>query len=248
MNLLFLDTETTDLEQRRLVQLAYKRYGSDDVFNGMFKPPISITPGASEQNHIVDEDVENSPIFKDSEYAKHLQDILKDHILIAHNAAFDTEVLRNEGVETKMYICTQKVAQSIFDDPAMEKFSQQYLRYYLKLYKTEPEKRYIAHDAYGDIMVLEKLFTYLFTKMQQDSGLGAKETIAQMVNITMNPLLLKRITYGKHKGKTYEELSRLEPTYLVWIRDKKEGTSPDELFTIKHYLDKIREVANARVV
>lgn len=249
MNLLFLDTETTDLEQRRLVQLAYKRYGSDEVFNGLFKPPISITAGASEQNHIVDEDVANAPIFAGSEHAQVLQEILKDHILIAHNAAFDMEVLKNEGVETRMHICTQKVAQSIFDDPAMEKFSQQYLRYYLKLYKTEPEKRYIAHDAYGDIMVLEKLFLYIFTKMQQDNKTGARETIAQMVNISMNPILLKRLTYGKHKGKTYEELARTDPSYLAWIRDKKEGTSPDELFTIKTVLAKMYAAAdNARVV
>lgn len=240
MNLIFLDTETTDLNDRRLVQLAYKKYGLPEVFDQMYKPPIPITPGASEQNHIVNEDVEKCPVFIGSEAASTLQTVLKNHILIAHNAEFDIAVLKNEGVETKMYICTQKIAQSILDDPKIEKFSMQYLRYCLGLYKTEPKERYIAHDAFGDIMVLEQLFLYLFAKMSADmKATNEKEVIAKMINISMNPLLLRRVNFGKHAGKTWEELAKTDPSYLVWVRDKKDGKSPDELFTVTYYIDKI---------
>lgn len=248
MNLLFLDTETTDLEDRRLVQLAYKKYGSDDVFDQMYKPPISIKPGASEQNHIVDEDVADCPPFQGSDDAAAIRKLLEDHILIAHNAEFDISVLKNEGVETKYYICTQKIAQSILDDPKIEKFSMQFLRYFLGLYKTEPNPRYIAHDAYGDIMVLEQLFIYLFSKMKHDSGLEEREVITKMINISMNPLLLRRVNFGKHAGMLWSELAQKEPSYLTWIRDKKDNKSPDELFTVNYYLDKIYNTSNARVV
>lgn len=239
MKILFLDTETTDLEDRRLVQLAYKAYGSDDVYDQMFKPPVPIKAGASEQNQIVNEDVEDCPVFAGSEDAAKLQEILNANILVAHNAEFDISVLKNEGVETKWYICTQKVAQSILDDPGIERFSMQFLRYYLGLYKTEPNPRYIAHDAYGDIMVLEALFTYLLTKIQKDDKIGAREAIQKMGSISMNPLLLKRVNFGKHAGKLWSELAQTEPSYLVWVRDKKDNKSPDELFTVQYYLDKI---------
>ena len=31
----------------------------------------------------------------------------------------------------------------------------------------------------------------------------------------------KRITFGKHKGKTYFEIASKYPTYALWIYDKK---------------------------
>jgi hypothetical protein len=60
-----------------------------------------------------------------------------------------------------------------------------------------------------------------------------------MINVSINPLLLRRITYGKHNGKTYEQIAREDASYLTWIRDKKEGVSEDELFTVKHHIGKI---------
>jgi len=239
MNLLFLDTETTDLEQKRLVQLAYKKWGGDDIFDLMFKPPIPIGAGASSVSHITNEDVADCQAFAESEDAGVLGELLKDHVLVAHNAKFDIEVLANEGVQTHNYICTQKIAQHFLDNPDIEKFSLQYLRYYLGLYRDEPKDRHIAHDALGDIMVLENLFKYLFDIIKNSTGKGDKEVIVDMINISVNPLLLRRITYGKHNGKTYEQVAREDASYLTWIRDKKDGASEDELFTVNHHIAKI---------
>lgn len=243
MSLIFLDTETTDLEQKRLVQLAYKQRGSDDVYDSLFKPPVPISAGASATSHITNEDVADCPVFAESEDAGILGEILTNHVLVAHNAKFDVEVLQNEGVTTNWYICTQKIAQSLLDDPEIEKFSLQYLRYYLGLYKLEDQKA-VAHDAYGDIIVLENLFNYLFNIIKDSTGQEDKEVIASMINTSVNPLLLKRITYGKHNGKTYEQVAREDASYLTWIRDKKEGASEDELFTVKYHIGKIYNAFN----
>ena len=52
MHLILLDTETTDLQNARLIQLAYKNLGSGEVVNEFFKPPVPISYGAMATHHV----------------------------------------------------------------------------------------------------------------------------------------------------------------------------------------------------
>jgi DNA polymerase III epsilon subunit-like protein len=96
MKTIFLDTETTgiDMKNDRLCQVCYKH--DDNFYTEYFKPPMPISIKAMSITHITNEDVEGKPVFKGSEFEGKLQGLLNDNILVAHNAAFDVSMLKNE--------------------------------------------------------------------------------------------------------------------------------------------------------
>ncbi len=153
-DLLFLDTETTGIEGR-LIQLAYKKRGDEHVFVENYKPPVAIEIEAMATHHITERMVAGKTPFAGSRDHKKLSEILKDSVLVAHNAAFDMGMLRKEGITIHDYICTWKVAQSMYDYP---QYKMQYLRY---LWSIDDIPEAHAHSAAGDVMVLEKVFDHM---------------------------------------------------------------------------------------
>lgn len=228
MNLLFLDTETTDKLENggRLVHLAYK-YGNEKL-NYLFKPPVPISIEAMAVHHITNEMVEGCMPFELTPYSKSTQLALNENIMVAHNAAFDAEILRREGLEPKQIICTLKVAQNLFD---LTQYKLQFLRYNFGLETGQVR----AHDAEGDIEVLEALFNYLVHYMARTMPeLDNKITMIydQMLEWTENPVLLKRMSFGKHAG---QQLEKIPKDYLMWLRGQKD-LSENLKYTIEHYL------------
>ncbi len=224
---IFLDTETTGAgEKDRLCQLAYK-LETGEIVNELFKPPLPIAIDAMCVHHITNEMVENKPAFKDSKDHRKLLDLLNDdkNILVAHNAKFDVDMLVKEGVHPKKVICTLKLARSLDPEGKIPRYSLQYLRYFLGI-KIEAT----AHDALGDILVLEKLFERLFARMSKDNGPAAVE--GKMIDISSKPVLLTRMFFGKHKGERFRDIPQ---DYLKWLS----GTDLDEdmRFTVGHYLN-----------
>lgn len=233
MHVIYLDTETTDIENPRMVQLAYRLDGGD-YYNEMFKPPKLISFGAMAVTHITNEMVENKPVFSESSMKGGLQILLNNSVLIAHNSPFDIKVLKAEGVETKDYICTLQVAHHVLDYDGG--YSMQELRYALDLDNRYGLKDIVAHDALGDIIVLEALFKYLLEKV---IGETVEAKLNAMIRMTQDPFLLKKVNFGKHKGKQWSEVDR---GYLTWLLKAQYGTPKSEqdqnkIFTCEHYLN-----------
>jgi exodeoxyribonuclease X len=167
---IFLDTETTGTEKDdRLCQPAYK-LETGEIVNELFKPPLPIAIGSMCVHHITNGMVENKPAFKGSHDHRKLAGLLNDdkNILVAHNANFDVIMLEKEGVHPEKVICSLKIARYLDPEGKIPRYSLQYLRYFLGI-KIEAT----AHDALGDILVLEKLFERLFTRMSKDIGPAA---------------------------------------------------------------------------
>ena len=224
---IFLDTETTGTEKKdRLCQLAYKTE-TGKIVNQLFKPPLPIAIEPMSIHHITNEMVENKPAFKDSTDHRKLVDLLNDdkNILVAHNAKFDVNMLEKEGVHPKRVICTLKLARHMDPEGVIPKYNLQYLRYFLGI-KIEAT----AHDALGDILVLEKLFERLFVRMSKNIGPAAVEN--RMMDISSNPVLLSRMYFGKHKGKIFREIPK---DYLQRLSGK-DDLDEDMRFTVEHYL------------
>lgn len=224
---IFLDTETTGTaEKDRLCQLAYKTE-TGTIVNELFKPPLPIAIDAMCVHHITNKMVENKPTFKDSKDHRKLVDLLNDdkNILVAHNAKFDVDMLVKEGINPRKVICTLKLARHLDPDGKIPRYSLQYLRYFLGI-----QIEATAHDALGDILVLEKLFERLFARMSKDIGPAAVEN--KMMEITSKPVLLSRMYFGKHKGERFRDIPQ---DYLKWLS----GTELDEdmRFTVGHYLN-----------
>ena len=229
MPLIHLDLETTDLDENaRIVQLAYKNTDTNATVNEYFKPPVPISFGAMATHHITNQMVADKPAFDGSPQKENLTTLLQDAILVAHNAPFDIGVLKTEGVTTSKYIDTLRVARHLIES---ESYQLQYLRYFLELNVEVP-----AHDALGDIQVLEKLFDRLAGLVDNDMDRATEK----LLELTNTPVLLKTINFGKHKGKTFTEVAATDKSYLQWLFNEKSKnpTQQDEdmIYTLRQCL------------
>jgi len=235
--LIFLDTETTgnDLEKDRLMQVAYKINSKLTVKN--FKPPVPISVKAMSVTNITNKMVENEPQFVGSDTAKELQELLKENILVAHNAKFDIAMLKNDGIEVPRYICTLRLSRYLDEKQEIPEYNLQFLRYY---YEVELEN-IVAHSADGDVKVLESVFDHLFKIAKEKAkSVSDEEIIKRMTEISSTPSLIKKFVFGKHNGRFVEDVAKEDSGYLEWLLKQKEieGTDEDWIFTLKYYLGK----------
>lgn len=236
--IIFFDTETTgNTENDFLCQLAYKT--KKETFSGLYKPPIKIPPEASAVHHITNKMVADKQPFSENPDYKKIKNIFeeKDVVVVAHNAQFDLLMLKKENIAPQNFICTLRLARHLDPDGKIGKYNLQYLRYFLEL-----EVEATAHDALGDVLVLEKLYERLKKKIIEEEGVNEEEAINKMIEISSHPSLFKYINFGKHNGKEIAEIAKMDRGYLEWLLAQKlESDQIDEdwIYTLKHYLGKL---------
>ncbi|EJZ8382979.1 TPA: exodeoxyribonuclease X [Klebsiella aerogenes] len=212
-----IDTETTSFEGG-IVEIASVDIESGAICNPMsdfVRPPEAIGFEAMAIHHITEDMVADAPFISEV-----IGRYLGASVYVAHNAAFDKGKLPQIDAP---WICTLKLARKLY--PEFESHGNQYLRYRLGLKPTLPEGLY-AHRALYDCYVTAELLMYM--------GREAQWTIREMREISASPSLLYRMRFGKHKGKTFEEVAAEDKGYLRWLL----GTDLDEdmEFTVKHWL------------
>ncbi len=234
---LFFDTETTgNTGEDFLCQLAYKSGGEE--FSELYKPPMAIPPEASAVHHITNKMIVGKPAFEDSADYETVKALFENEefVPVAHNAKFDIGMMEKEGIEIVPAICTLRLARYLDKENKIPKYNLQFLRYYLGI---EVEAQ--AHDALGDVKVLEALFERLKIKMVQECGGDEEKALIEMLAISARPSLINTITFGKHAGKTVAEVAKTDKNYLQWLLDQKLQSETDEedwIYTLKHYLGK----------
>jgi len=233
--LLFLDTETTGNEpsKDRLTQISYKH--DNTIVSEYFKPPLPISVKSMSVTHITNKMVIDKPVFIDSPMFIDLEKLLSDHILIAHNVFFDIAILKNEGLKTTHFIDTLRVARFLDAEAIIPEYDLQFLRYYLDIEIPDAT----AHDAKGDVLVLEALFNRLKIKMEKTQP--DNDPIKAMLDISSKPSLLRRFTFGKYKGELVADIVQKDHGYLKWLYGQKiendtEGQDDDWVYTLKYYL------------
>ncbi len=237
MRIIFLDTETTgNSDSDRLVQLAVKeRFVDEPLVNACYKPPVPISIESMAIHHITERMVAGKPPFMSAPEYPGLKDLLESDevVVVAHNAAFDLAMLGREGVTPRRAICTYKVAYALDPSDVLPNYRLQYLRYLLDL-DVEAE----AHDALGDVLVLEALFERLVEKMRERHG-TEEAALEAMLTISASPLLFTTIRFGKYNGRRLDEVARVDRDYLEWLLREKEkdpAAEADWIYTLKHYL------------
>ena len=187
----------------------------------------------------------DKPSFKDSGDQQKIKKLFedKDSVVVAHNAPFDLIMIKKEGIEPKKFICTLRVARHLDKEEKIERYNLQYLRYLLEI-----EVDATAHDALGDVLVLEQLFERLYKKVKEEIaptskgvGVTTENVVNKMIEISSHPSLLRSFGFGKHNGKRIEEVAKMDRGYLEWLLAQKlAGDQMDEdwIYTLKHYLDK----------
>ncbi len=239
MEILFFDTETTgNTPEDRIVQLAIKERGvATPLINELFKPTFPIPFEASAVHHITNKMVANKPLFKESPRYQEIKDLFEspETIVVAHNSAFDVAMLNADGIQPTNIICTLKNVRSLDIDSTFTNYKLQYLRYALDM-----ELEVGAHDAMADVIVLEQLFEYLMKKMTE-SGISESNALTKMETVTKEPVLIKEINFGKHKGSSVAEIAQKDPGYLSWLLAEKIKNpigEEDWIFTLQKYLEK----------
>jgi DNA polymerase III epsilon subunit-like protein len=238
MRILFLDTETTgNGDKDRLVQLAVKeRFIDEPLVNALYKPPVAISIESMAIHHITERMVAERPAFKEAPEYGSVKELFEhgETIPVAHNAAFDLAMFAREGIVPKQTICTYKVAYALDPNDQLPNYRLQYLRYLLDL-----DVEAVAHDAWGDVLVLEALFERLMEKMKERHG-TEEAALSAMLAISAQPLLFTTIRFGKYSGKRLEDIATTDPSYLEWLlAEKKKAPVGEEdwIYTLEHYLN-----------
>lgn len=258
--IIFFDTETTGNEPKKdfVCQLAYKTYDpnskerASETFNELYKPLIPIPPEASAITHITNKMVADKKEFKESDNYSLIKLLFEDpnNVVVAHNAKFDLAIIAKEDISPSNFICTLRVARALDKENVIPQYKLQYLRYYLDI-----DIEASAHDALGDVLVLEKLFERLLAKIMKparnasstaDAGgeeeLTEEQAIEKMIDISSRPSLMNMFNFGKYNGKTIKEVSDIDRGYLEWMLTQKEQNPDNEedwIYTLKYYLGKL---------
>lgn len=237
--LAFFDLETTgvNVASDRIVEIAILKVMPDGTIEEKCKrinPTIPIPIESSKIHGIYDKDVENEPTFK--AIAKSLAEFLKNCDLAGYNSnKFDIPVLVEEFLraEIEFDISKRKLVdvQNIFH--LMEQ------RTLKAAYKFYCGKEIInAHNALADIKATYEVFLAQIEKyngVEFEDKNGNKSypvkndinALHEFTNINKNADLAGRIifnekgaevfNFGKHAGKTVEQVLKDEPSYYAWM-------------------------------
>jgi DNA polymerase-3 subunit epsilon/exodeoxyribonuclease X len=196
----------------------------------LIKAPKKLRPEASAIHHITDEMLKEKHAFKESFSVQLLEKYNNsDNIFIGHDMKFIATMLEKEGfVIHAGVIDTLKCARAMIEE--CEQFSLQYLRYELKLYRDETtlaKKLDIdTSNTLSDVLHVRLLHTYL-------NDLASDE---KLLNISVNPVLLQKLNFGKYKGSYIEEIVMNDRAYIMWLINNLDTIDEDLLYSIQHYL------------
>lgn len=215
-----LDFETSDVPPKaKVVEVGTCDVNSDTLevgkpFSMLCNPRAEIAPAAKAVHHITEEDLADAAPL-DIAYRK----MQEGHVDVwaAHNADFEREFFKGNGV----WICTLKVARRVW--PTAPAHTNQTLRYWLGL-PVDRDIADFAHRAGPDAYVTAHLIVAL---------LKAGATVEKMIEWTALPSLLPVVSFGKHKGKSWEEVPF---DYLTWLVGQKE-MDRDAKYTAEHHIN-----------
>lgn len=235
----FFDLETTgvNVASDRIIELSILKVlpdGTKEVKTKRINPTIPIPAQSSEIHGIYDADIANEPTFKG--IAKSLAEFLKDCDLAGYNSnKFDIPILVEEflraeidfDIKGRRFVDVQNI------------FHQMEQRTLKAAYKFYCGKDIInAHSAQADI---EATFEIFIAQLKRYDGVEFEDRKGQrsmpvkndikalhdFTNINKNADLAGRIIYnekgievfnfGKHIGKSVEQVFRDEPSYYSWM-------------------------------
>ena len=235
-NFLFFDTETTgNKDTDFLCQIAYKL--GDAEFSELYKPPTAIPPEASAVHHITNRMIADKPAFRESKDYATIKSLFEngEAIPVAHNAKFDIGMFKKEGIEIPKFICTLRLARHLDKEGVIPRYNLQFLRYYLDI-----DLEAQAHDALGDVKILEALFERLRAKMVKEMG-DEEKALTEMLAVSARPSLMRTFNFGKYLDKPIADVAKTDAGYLKWLLDQKKQNPADEedwIYTLEYYLGK----------
>lgn len=219
-----LDTETTGeappeaaVCEIAAVPVANGKVLGDDAISSLVNPGHSIPPECRGVHHLSDQDVAKAPTI-DRVMAGKFK-VLRGTVLAAHNMEFDFQFLEPHVGSDATRLCTYRCARHLYPDAP--NYRNQTLRYYLDC---EPPGKYLAklapHRALYDAICTAYILAHMLVE----------RTVDDLIELTGQPVLLKTVSFGQHRGALWEKVPR---DYLRWILSK--DFDVDVVHTAKHY-------------
>lgn len=233
--LIFLDLETTGLEAKDRICACAMIVQADETLLShyeLIKPPKKLRPTVMAVHHITNEMVADAPAFPQSETLRLLSEYnIKENILVAHNAAFDLQMLEREGVIWQGdVIDTLKCTKHLIEE--CEQYGLQFLRYELRLYKHEAAAAaalgigLMAHHALSDALHVKLLYEYLLELRSE----------VDLIALTRSHALVLKFGFGKYKGRYIEEIAMSDAGYLTWMLDNMFDMDSDLRYSVEYFL------------
>ncbi len=226
--LCFFDLETTgtQITKDRIVQLAVVKLlldGSKTSKNYLINPGIPIPPEIAAIHGITDEKVKDSPSL--AQVADDIIEFMEDADLAGYNSnKFDIPFLVEEfyrvGIPFPMEGRSFVDVQNIFHKMEQRTLTAAYQFYCGKTMEN-------AHDALYDTEVTLDVFLAQLSRYEQlsseipelaafssNSPMGAVDFAGRLAKNQQGAIMYN---FGKHKGRTVEEVLKIEPGYYGWM-------------------------------
>jgi exodeoxyribonuclease X len=188
-------------------------------------PGRKIPAEVSAIHHIVDADVIGAPPWPGVlREVCTSEGMFKPDAFCAHNARFEQQWATTDFTRDVPWICTLKVARRLWPDAPSH--TNQSLRYMLDAEGLDRDIAFLSHRAMPDAYVT----AFTLREMLKVA------TIEDLVSWTNSPSLLKKIQFGKHRGKRYDEV---DSGFLQWLLERDfdediKGTARFELKRRQH--------------
>lgn len=227
-NLCIFDIETTglDVSQDRIVEISILKVtpeGEETELTLRINPEMEISEESISIHGITQEDIKNSPTFK--EVAKQIADFIGDADLAGYNSnKFDIPMLAEEFLRVD-YHFDMRSRKFIDVQNIFHKMEQRTLAAAYKFYCEKDLEN--AHSAFADVKATYEVFKAQLKKYDElendinflaDFSQNNKYKIVDFAGrIAKNNKGELIYNFGKHKGKTVEEVDKVEPGYYGWM-------------------------------
>ena len=256
-SLCVFDLETTGLQINtdRIVQIAIIKLnpsGERTELNQLINPEMTIPQEVIDIHGVSNELIQGKPTF--SQFAPELIEFIGDADLAGYNSnKFDIPVLAEEflrvGINFDFSFRKFIDIQNIF-----HKMEQRTLAAAYKFYCGEEMKN--AHDALYDTQATLDVFLAQLERYKETPELKSKTDVTSLAEfsragtfelIDLAGRLAKNekgeavYNFGKHKGKTIKEVSKIEPGYFGWMTSDQTDFPRYTKECLRREMEKIKE-------
>lgn len=217
-----IDFETTGMPDdavRAICEVGFTDLTADWALSAttafLVNPGHPIPPQTRAVHHISDADVVGA-VSPDVAARTLMINMDPNDVFAAHNCKFEQAFF---GGGDRRWICTMQAAKHLFPDAPG--YSNQVLRYWLNLGE-DVDRAMPPHRAGPDTYVTALIL----------SRLMMLATVDELVRLTTAPVVLRDVTFGKHRGMKWADLPH---DYLSWIANKSD-LGADEKHTARYHL------------
>ena len=192
---------------------------------------VAIPPDASGIHHILEADLAGAPKFR--EVLGIIERKRPYDVLVAHNANFDMAFIKPPA--TIPVLDTMRLAQKLW--PSAVNHKNQTLRYMWGICLEPEHRRGMAHSAAFDTRVTAGILIKAIQTLYERSKDPEQLTLEKVHGWLKQPMDLRQspMRFGKHRGKTWEEVARTDRSYLEWFANPAKCTmdkDADQLHTV----------------